>query len=467
MADMSLRGATCISRAHLDSIRSKVLEPHDDYNTERLRLKALSDERASKWPNTLQAGRARKERARLERAAAEENERIEADALEATLQAENRRVQIERANKVLFDETDKVKTLHGKMLESDAIKENEALVAYKKQIAVLRKAQDAAFVEQQRQALEAADAVELKKYEEARQRAMQQRDAQNKQLDELKAKILAERAADKKEGQLLKERAEKEAADLRAKELARIAKSKEHNEATRAANQALQAFKLKELERQKEQERAIEAYSTKKANQMAERAEHEAKKRAQKEAERKRIADAMEQNYINWHTKEEQLLERDVAAEEARKAAAQEAQRQRRAQQAQAAADFNRLQLQRKAEQKARSLAEDAMFAAAWQQRVKELKEEEGAEAAERLAEAKKLMEFQKHQVLMKSKRKAAAKMEELQEAAQIQLSLKDQDDIFKQYANECINEYASRGNTTVPLQRMLNKKEGLQPFMP
>eukprot|EP00983_Pelagomonas_calceolata_P080831 1155321-Pelagomonas_calceolata.AAC.1 len=163
---------------------------------------------------------------------------------------------------------------------------------------------------------------------------MQQRDAQNKQLDELKAKILAERAADKKEGQLLKERAEKvsckrqishklrrpasnpwhticggrfcvlwqlcqhthaqcssssirnqahttlthtqtcllaytqEAADLRAKELARIAKSKEHNEATRAANQALQAFKLKELERQKEQERAIEAYSTKKANQM-------------------------------------------------------------------------------------------------------------------------------------------------------------------------------------------------------
>jgi len=41
--------------------------------------------------------------------------------------------------------------------------------------------------------------------------------------------------------------------------------------------------------------------------------------------------------------------------------------------------------------------------------------------------QAKKLMEFQKHQVLMKAKRKAAAKMEELQEAAQIQLSLKDQ----------------------------------------
>lgn len=57
--------------------------------------------------------------------------------------------------------------------------------------------------------LQAADTVELKKYEEARQRAMEQREAQNKQLDELKAQILAERAADKREGLLIKQRAEK------------------------------------------------------------------------------------------------------------------------------------------------------------------------------------------------------------------------------------------------------------------
>ena len=43
-----------------------------------------------------------------------------------------------------------------------------------------------------------------------------------------------------------------------------------------------------------------------------------------------------------------QLLERDVAAEEARVDAAREAQRQKRAQQTKAAADCNRLQLQRK-----------------------------------------------------------------------------------------------------------------------
>lgn len=82
---------------------------------------------------------------------------LQADRAEAELRAENRRIQIERANKILFDETDKVKALHSKMLESDAIKENETLIGYKKQIEVLKKAQEAAFVEQQRQAMEVGE----------------------------------------------------------------------------------------------------------------------------------------------------------------------------------------------------------------------------------------------------------------------------------------------------------------------
>lgn len=44
-----------------------------------------------------------------------------------------------------------VKALHGRMLQCDALQENEALIGFKKQVEVLRKAQDAAFVEQQRQ----------------------------------------------------------------------------------------------------------------------------------------------------------------------------------------------------------------------------------------------------------------------------------------------------------------------------
>jgi hypothetical protein len=102
----------------------------DSQSEERRRLKQLSDERAAKWPNTLQAQRARKERARMERMAAEEAERVEvrpshrqhgtedlqaidsacstspvlqADRAEAEIRAEHRRIQIERANSERHD----------------------------------------------------------------------------------------------------------------------------------------------------------------------------------------------------------------------------------------------------------------------------------------------------------------------------------------------------------------------------
>lgn len=76
------------------------------------------------------------------------------DRQEAELRAEQRRIQIERANKILFDETDRVKGFHSKMLLCDVMHENTQLQEVKRQIEVLKRAQEQAYVEQQRQALE-------------------------------------------------------------------------------------------------------------------------------------------------------------------------------------------------------------------------------------------------------------------------------------------------------------------------
>lgn len=67
---------------------------------------------------------------------------------------ESRRQQIERANKMLFDEADKVKAFHRRLLMSDVMKEREAQIAYKAKVAVLQRAQDRAFCEEQARAIE-------------------------------------------------------------------------------------------------------------------------------------------------------------------------------------------------------------------------------------------------------------------------------------------------------------------------
>eukprot|EP00798_Chlamydomonas_sp_ICE-L_P030249 gene30249-35236_t len=147
---------------------SKIREQVKDHNAEttpeenRRTLKAVSDDRAARWPNTLSI-----------------------DRQETEMRAEQRRAQIERANKILFDETDRVKGFHSAMLVSDVLHENNQLVGYKRQIDVLRKAQEAAYVEQQKQM---ADAAELRKLEAtAVHKAMETKMADAAELRKLEA----------------------------------------------------------------------------------------------------------------------------------------------------------------------------------------------------------------------------------------------------------------------------------------
>lgn len=55
------------------------------------------------------------------------------------------------------------------------------------------------------------------------------------------------------------------------------------------------------------------AYATKKAELLAERERREAEKRALKDAERKRVADAVEANYTAWMAREKARLDKDIS----------------------------------------------------------------------------------------------------------------------------------------------------------
>ena len=101
-------------RAHA---RGELTEKQQD----KARLHALSNARKAKWPNTLEANRIKKENARQDKLDAEEALRKEIDAQEEALHVEKRRLAIERANKMLYDSTDRVKSLHSKLLLADVM----------------------------------------------------------------------------------------------------------------------------------------------------------------------------------------------------------------------------------------------------------------------------------------------------------------------------------------------------------
>lgn len=168
-------------------------------------------------------------------------------------------------------------------------------------------------------------------------------------------------------------------------------------------------------------------------------------------------------NYMAWHTKEEARLARDVAAAEQKAAADEEARRKRAADLAVAIDQSRQAQLRAKAQAKAAEKAEEAEYLSAWSTRTKQLKAEEDEEKLKRIAVGKQLAAFQLRQAAIKARKMADARIAELQEAAQLALSVAEEEDIFLRYAHECIEEYRRQGKPTVPMELHLRKKTNLE----
>ena len=122
-----------LSAGELHNIRRMVQPPEiTDTQAARLALKKLSDDKISRWPNTLAARRKHKEEARSRRLKAEEDARLANDKRLAAERALDRKVRIERANRMIYEQTDRMKVLRSKRMMADIQKHREKQVKSKK-----------------------------------------------------------------------------------------------------------------------------------------------------------------------------------------------------------------------------------------------------------------------------------------------------------------------------------------------
>ncbi|CAK0843136.1 unnamed protein product [Prorocentrum cordatum] len=105
-----------ISAQELDRIRAQVSAPGASLGDSKAQqrkkaeeLSLMSKERAKSWNNTLEGSRRKKAQEKKEKLEAQELERQKQDAEEARIQLEQRKVTIDRANKILYDESDRMK----------------------------------------------------------------------------------------------------------------------------------------------------------------------------------------------------------------------------------------------------------------------------------------------------------------------------------------------------------------------
>jgi len=426
---------------------------------EKEMLKTLSDERATKWPNTIEAQRARKERARKERLEQEEAERCEVDRQEALIKAENRRLQIERANKMLYDDTDRVKSFHGKLLLSDVIQEREKQILYKQKLGQITKKQEDDFHKSNVKAVELAEEAERRKLEDARKRAFKQRDAQLTQLEELKDRIIKEKLSDKAEGELLKKKAQEAVDLLKQREIERRENEQRMHSETSKANEALQQIKAIELQKEMEEEERIVQFAKRKEQLALERKLREEERRAQKDVKRDRMVRVMEDDLRGRRDQSERRA--GVQAEEAlqKENRAMEQVEQIRAVERDAIARSRAQQAQIKEMRRQRETADEKSMTLQVAARGAAAVAEEEAERVAQYVRNKNLQEAHIRQMGRKKEKAAFERARENAESEATKLILAEDDELFKQYTAVCMDEWSKDGKTLKPMQIELAKQ--------
>ena len=550
----SLKDAVVVTGAEIRGMqnRSKLGAPAPSTKQlDRQRLHALSNARKSQWPNTIEALREKKDRARQEKLDAEEKLRVEIDREEEALQAEKRRLAIERANKMLYDSTDRVKSLHSKLMLADVMEERERQIEVKQRQRLREVEAEERWYQKQQDAIRRMDAEEdlrdeeemIKRAEVGKVRAEQieaQKHAQTMKLNELKREgemmkqmAIADAEAEQRQRLEEMEREKRNRAEVRRRATThtdraaaarvpplvpltrRVGGSTATANLCHPASRAcvspphlprplapspprslayiplLSAFLLLSLRslapdsylrRARSHDQVVEAnaYLLKKRAEDQELQDAEEARMleyaAQKEKDLLERRDREEARFRERQAWRQQLIDRQIAkltdlnAASNTRLANQAAEVQAKAQEARARLDeqrknellvmhFSRQQQMRwKAERKAQETRDDEHYASELKKLNVQLREEEAMAIRDRFEKAKGRDAYLLKQMAEKAAYKEEEKLEEMFEAEATKQWSQDDNAIFDQYAQMCLDEYVAAGKDPKPIELVMKK---------
>jgi hypothetical protein len=241
------------------------------------------------------------------------------DEEERKFQELQKELVIKRANKLLFDSQDAVKSFHSKLAIADAFKEREYQKEIKKQKEEIQKEIEEEHLQELNQRMIDYDRRELKEKQILEGKRAEQMDMVNSQLKESKIKKIKEYQDRVIEGEIIKKRAaeqvEEEKQKIRDNQV-RIAKM---NEEFVADNIKLE--KLREEKKLKEaiEEKKIEDFAIKKEQLLDLRRRKEQEKFEEKQRLRQVLIDKQVEYLKNLKNREDEILAKHHKEAEAKR----------------------------------------------------------------------------------------------------------------------------------------------------
>ena len=241
--------ASTISLSDFMRIRNTIVPPLNDEDERKAfdsTLKAVSLQKTRNWPDSIEMAKKNKLESRKKVFFEKEMEKRKIDEEERRFQDMQKKLVIERANKLLFDSQEPVKSFHSKLLFADVLKERE----YQKEITDRKKEieyeREIKWREIQQEQLKEHDIKEIMKADEDKRKKLNQMNIINQQFSDYKIKRVKEYQDSVIEGEMIKIGAKKAIEEEKQKEEERKQKAIEQQSLFKQAN--LELEKMKEME---------------------------------------------------------------------------------------------------------------------------------------------------------------------------------------------------------------------------
>eukprot|EP00931_Biecheleriopsis_adriatica_P018368 TRINITY_DN1289_c0_g1_i1.p1 TRINITY_DN1289_c0_g1~~TRINITY_DN1289_c0_g1_i1.p1 ORF type:complete len:478 (+),score=187.47 TRINITY_DN1289_c0_g1_i1:93-1526(+) len=419
-------------------------------------LHEKSQARAKTWNNTLEGSRRKKAEEKRKKLEMEELERQKVDAEEAKIQLDQRRATIDRANKLLYDESDRMKSFHSKMMMCDVLAEREAQVGLKEELKKLEQIREDRFLEMEKQNYRKMLEREMKEKETKEELSKIVSVAQKEQLAEYKEKRFQEVEDQMLEGELLRRKALEDLEAERQAEAKRRDMAVKAQKETQKANVYLKQIKAEDMLRQQKEEEKIQDYAVRKEKMLMLRKQKEEEVFQQKQAARNAMIDAQAKRLAELQNNEDARVEGQVKAKEAddeKKRLEKLEMMQRWGEDIQRS---RQAQIDRKKSARARDKAEDAETAKFLSEWCKVLDKQESEENNLKDQAARKLAQEHLKQAETQRKKKNDERHADLSVAGHAKKVMEADTLEFHSYAEKCIRDYSAEGKNVIPLIKEL-----------
>jgi len=450
-----------ISLGDFIRIRNAVIPPVNEEEERKKKdtmIKDQSSQRVKNWPDSLEMAKKNKLEQRKKRFVEKEIEKRKIDEEEKKYQEAQKKMVNERANKLLFDAQDQVKSFHSTLLLSDAMKEREFQVEIRERQKDIGKRIEQKWQDVEAQKMIDYDKREKEKEEDEKRKKEYQMSMINQQFKDSKIRRIKDYQDRVVEGEIIKLQAQQELEKERQKEIELRERQEKMKEEFKTANYELE--KQKEILRQneREHERKIEEYSVKKQQMVDLRKRKEEEKFKEKQKQRQMLIDKQAEYLKNLKNREDERIAHQVKEAEEKADKAREEKR-RRMEELKRQIDWSRdVQAKRKKDLFDMDKKDERQFVEYWKDKVQLMETSEKLEKDEIKERNMNLQNYLKHQMQQKKDGAIEGFIKDQENAYKTKAILENEEEDFLKYAESWVKEYHSSGKDIKPLMLELKK---------